>query len=273
MNKIFDRILPWVGVLTLLVLAACNSSPTPESPQQAVEEASDRLSLAGTAWELEFFGKPDDGLTVQAGTQLTVNYFVGRYTGSGGCIWYLGVYNADSNNLLMETPARTRLLCEPSEIMVQEGTFMDSLLAITSYEMEGEKLVGYTGGDQRLLTFVPAQLAPFDETTWNLKLMREGKDLVSIISGSTVTAQFQGDQMSGSGGCNTYNATVNVSGDTLTISDAASTEMACSEPERVLEQETKYLAALQSVAKYTLAGQTLILLDNNDQVVLLFGAV
>jgi heat shock protein HslJ len=270
MKKTLTWVLILMGALTL-ILSSCSQS-TPESPQEAVEEKVSQLSLAGTAWEAESFGGPDDTLPVLPDTRLTVNYLIERYAGSGGCNWYLGVYSTDGSSLRMQTPATTRLICESAEIMQQEGLFMNSLLDVTEYRMEGDKLVAYTVEDQRLLTLVPAQPTPFEGTTWDLKFIYNGKEWQPVIPGSTVTAQFEGDQISGSAGCNNYHATATREGETLTIGDVASTRKACADPEGVMDQETTVLSMLPSVTGYQAAGYALALLDADGQAILMFGA-
>ena len=138
--------------------------------------------------------------------------------------------------------------------------------------MEGDKLVAYTVENQRLMTLAPAQPSPFEGTTWTLKLIYNGREWRPVVLVSTVTAQFEGDQMSGSGGCNTYQATVARAGETLTISNVASTEQTCSDPAGVMDQETTYLSMLSSVTGYQAAGHALALLDADGQAILMFGA-
>ena len=255
----------------ILTLSGCFQS-TPESPQEAVEEKVSQLSLAGTAWEAESFGGPDDTLPVLPDMRPTVNYLVERYAGSGGCNWYLGVYSTDGSSLRMQTPATTRTICESAEIMQQEGLFMDSLLNVTEYRMEGDKLLAYTVENQRMLTLVPAQPSPFEGTVWELKFIYNGKEWQPVIPGTTVTAQFEGDQMSGSAGCNDYQATVTIEGETMTIGDVASTRKVCADPEGVMDQETILVSMLSSVTGYRAAGHALALLNADGQAILLFGA-
>jgi heat shock protein HslJ len=268
------KTLAWHLILMgalILTLSGCSQS-TPESPQQAVEDTVSQLSLAGTAWEVESFGGPGDRLAVLPDTSLTVNYLVERYAGFGGCNWYMGVYSTDGSNLWMETPATTAVICESQELMEQEGIFETSLVNVTEYKMEGDKLLAYTVEDQQLLTLVPAQPTPFEGTTWDLKLVYNGEELQPVIPESTVTAQFEGDQMSGSAGCNNYNATVTIEGETLTISNLSYTEKACADPEGIMDQETMYVTMLSSVTGLRVAGHTLALLDADGQAVLMFGA-
>jgi heat shock protein HslJ len=269
LRKITRRPLLWLGIL-ILALAGCN--PTPESPAQAVEEKASELQLAGTAWELESIGEPEDEIVAIEGTHPTLNMFVDRYVGFSGCNWFLGVYAVSDDTLRFQTPASTRLYCtEPPDVMNQEATYMTALVNITEFQMEGDKLLAFTVENQRLLTFSPAEPMPFETTTWVLKLFDQDGTWMPVILGSEVTAQFEGEQVSGSAGCNSYSGTVATEGAKLTISEVTATAMACPEPEGLMAQEEIYLSALGTVTGYQQAGVTLALLNSEGQPVLLFG--
>ena len=87
--------------------------------------------------------------------------------------------------------------------------------------------------------------------------------VVSVILGTEITAYFGEDgQLTGSAGCNNYTATYEIDGDQIKIGPAATTRMACGEPEGVMEQEAAYLAALEMASSYQFEDQKrLILLD------------
>ena len=76
---------------------------------------------------------------------------------------------------------------------------------------------------------------------------------------STVTFQRE-DQVIGSGGCNRYFGRLGLSGSTLSVSDVGNTRMMCS-PVSVMEQEQRFLAALQAAVAWRREGDTLVLLD------------
>ena len=88
-----------------------------------------------------------------------------------------------------------------------------------------------------------------------------GKQAVVSASADTeVTAIFGEDgQLSGSAGCNTYNAPYTVDGDKIKIGPAITTRMMCEQP--IMDQETLYLAAIQTAATYKAAGSKLELRD------------
>ena len=113
----------------------------------------------------------------------------------------------------------------------------------------------------------PADSSTLAGTQWVLVTLG-GK---APLAGATVpSAEFTADQISGSTGCNHYFGTYEASGSDLTLGAVASTEMACLQPEGVMDQEQAFLAALASVTSYRLAGAGLELLDGAGNVVLSF---
>ena len=74
----------------------------------------------------------------------------------------------------------------------------------------------------------------------------------NLIEDTEITATFDGDkgEISGSAGCNTYFAAYEVKGDKLTVSQMAWTEMACLNPEGVMDQEQEYLSLLGTARSF-----------------------
>ena len=87
--------------------------------------------------------------------------------------------------------------------------------------------------------------------------------VVSGVADTEVTAVFGADgQLSGSAGCNRYNAPYTVDGDKITIGAPATTRMMCPQP--IMEQEAQYLAAIQLAATYNVQGTRLDLRSAED---------
>lgn len=68
-----------------------------------------------------------------------------------------------------------------------------------------------------------------------------------------LTTNFEGDRISGSGGCNRFTGTYQTESNKLSIGALASTRMACEES--MMNQETKYLTALQGAQRYEVNSQ------------------
>lgn len=93
-----------------------------------------------------------------------------------------------------------------------------------------------------------------------------------LASTAPPSAEFSADEISGSTGCNHYFGAYEVSGTEITIRDLASTEMACMDPEGMMDQEQAFLAALRETANYSLAGDRLEFLDATGSVRMVFEA-
>ena len=91
-------------------------------------------------------------------------------------------------------------------------------------------------------------------TPWVLVMYGEPASPTVVEAGTVVTAVFAADgSLTGSAGCNNYSTTYQVSGDQLTVnSPMAVTAMAC---EAGMEQESVYLAALETAQSYEINAQ------------------
>jgi heat shock protein HslJ len=292
--------LTFVIVVLLALAAGCGTTAPEATPnpaeaeataEAAVEEFVAAYPLAATAWELDYFGPPEDPFPMLPNTRATLLYFWDRYAGFDGCNWFLGIYSATTEGELRnQMPASTRNLCESEELNEQAGLYVSSLLNVTEYQLEGEQLIANTAGEQRLLTFNPAKPVPMPGTEWGLGFWwqadREQWNPVVPFSTTTITFRAEGEA-SGSGGCNNY--TVSYEGDlqiekvmeatdtyaelpTLTFGPVAAQLVECAEPEGIMDQEQGYFTALGSVAYYFKLGGMLMMLDAEGAPLLMFAA-
>lgn len=72
----------------------------------------------------------------------------------------------------------------------------------------------------------------------------------SPIAGKDMTAKFNSGEISGSASCNHYFGGYKVSGDRITIEGLGWTEMACMDPEGIMEQEQIIMNLLSLAAEY-----------------------
>ena len=90
----------------------------------------------------------------------------------------------------------------------------------------------------------------------------EGRRVLDQVQ-STLTFE-SAERIVGSTGCNRYFAPLQVSGMALRIGMGGSTRRAC--PPEVVDQESRFLAALDAVRTYRRDGSTLLLSDDGGQV-------
>jgi ABC-type amino acid transport substrate-binding protein len=116
---------------------------------------------------------------------------------------------------------------------------------------------------------------PLAGTQWQVQSYYDATSggMASPLADTQLTAEFTGGETAGEGvvggsaGCNTYTAGYTVDGDSLSIGEAAVTMMFC---EGVMDQETAFLAALQSASSFNLETERLQILDDQDQMVVDF---
>jgi heat shock protein HslJ len=108
--------------------------------------------------------------------------------------------------------------------------------------------------------------------TWVLERYAAGDaQFRPVLNGTQITAVFGADGLlSGSGGCNIYAAQYEAGGQVLTIGPVASAKTICSQPPGLMNQETAYLTALDTVTAYQFADEGLRLLDEGGRTVLAF---
>jgi heat shock protein HslJ len=106
------------------------------------------------------------------------------------------------------------------------------------------------------------------DTAWTLVSLSGG----DLIPGTTITIEFADDTFSGSGGCNHCGGSYQTSGESLSVSDVFSTEMACMDPAGVMDQESAYLATLRTVDSYQIAHDRLEMFDEAGTQILAFVA-
>jgi len=99
---------------------------------------------------------------------------------------------------------------------------------------------------------------PLNGTAWTVTGFNNGRGAVTgPHSGTTLTARFGEQQISGSAGCNNFFGTYSVSGSYITIQKPGTGMMFCSEPPEIMEQVHEYLAGLTSSASFRFDGDGL----------------
>lgn len=272
-----------IGVMVLaLFFAGCTMPEQPGQPPATVlttppptAAPTERPQLAGTSWTL-ISGLSGTGTwNVLPGTLITATFGEdGRVSGSAGCNNYFASYQSRTNTLTIGTPATTRMYCaEPAGIMNQETLYLSNLEGAATYAIEGDLLMIYDTTGKTLLTYrrgIPEPMPlSFEGTPWLLDFYRAADGtMTAVLPDTPVTAVFEGGNLTGSAGCNSYFGSYTITGESgIAIGPLGSTLMYCGEP-GVMDQETAYLALLSSAVKYGISGAQLTLYDASGMPIL-----
>lgn len=217
----------------------------------------------GKTWKLAYYSSEDgEEIQVLPGSKITAQFQNGQVTGNAGCNNYFGSYQVEGGTIRFTEIGSTEMFCgEPEGVMEQETLFLQLLTTSASFDVAEDQLTIADNEGNAILVFTPTEPLQLVGTDWRLNFYNDGKGaFISLLSGTEITAQFGEDgKLTGSAGCNTYNATYTLDGEAIEIGPAAITMMFCEEPAGVMEQEMAYLAALDSVARFRIEGDGLIM--------------
>ena len=267
-----NRAVPWgvaaCVVAAALALAGCgdDSDGSRSTSTSSGGGAAGVAALGASSWSLAAstsLGVPTDGVSV------TAEFRDGRVFGSSGCNTYRGPFTASGSSLRIGPDlATTQIACAPGPTAV-ERAYLARLPKVRSYRMEGEALILEGSDGAALLVYDAVDGAAAIVGSWNATSFYTGNAVESPATGSTPTAVFDASNVSGNGGCNSFNGAYSVKGDGITIGPLASTMMACADPARQT-QEQQYLAALEAAKTFTVTGASLQLFRPGGTIAAIF---
>ncbi|MDX1413703.1 MAG: META domain-containing protein, partial [Candidatus Promineifilaceae bacterium] len=246
------------------------------TPMETETEVEETKSLEGTTWSLISYLTPNgESLNVLPDTRITIEFKDGQIAGSAGCNNYFGTYELNGDALSIGPTGSSMRFCEPEEVMLQETAYLALLSTVTSYEIAGDQLQLKNEAGDNVFLFAEEAAVSLTGTNWEVVSYNNGNQaVISVIDGTRITAVFGDDGvMGGSAGCNNYSAGFETEGENIVIGPAASTEMFCADPEGVMDQETLYLAAIQSATVFSIDNDMLELRDDNGALQASFRAV
>jgi heat shock protein HslJ len=221
------------------------------------------LTLEDALWGLQSYQDMEGNTqTVLEGTEPTIQFDGVQVNGYTGCNNISAGYEVNGNNIAIGQAISTLAACVPPEAADQERAYLAGLEAAATYEISGDTLTLRDEAGNDLVVFKAVEPLSLEGTLWVMTNYNNGQGgVVSALPDVVVTAQFAEGQVSGSAGCNSYNAGYEVDESNLTIEQAIATRAFCGEPEGIMEQENAYLAALPQTASFTIQGDRLDLFD------------
>jgi heat shock protein HslJ len=257
--------------------------PVPNPPADAsslrytlIEAVSKTPSLEGRLWMLErYVGGEGQEKAVIPDTEISAEFREGQLSGKSGCNQYFGPYQLSGDQLTAGPIAATEMFCiQPAGTMEQERAYLEALQRVARYQVTDRQLELVDGGGKVVLAYGILEPTPLAGTTWRLVGYNNGQGgFASYLQDTEITALLGEDgQMSGSAGCNSYKAAYQARDGAFGVGPVALTRKMCSQPEGIMEQETAYVAALESVASYQIRGDVLEMWDANGTRALTFAA-
>jgi heat shock protein HslJ len=240
--------------------------------KRPVDASAGQPPIVGV-WDLFSYNNGKGAIeTVIIGSTTTADFQAdGKLAGSAGCNQYSATYTTSgSTGITITQPITTLMACE-NNLMQQETQYLSLLQQAAKYEISGDQLILFDSSGTKILIYKkhinkPATIVG----VWDLFSYNTGTGAIqTVIIGSTTTADFGAvGKLSGSGGCNQYSATYTTSGQEITITQPASTRMACENA--LMQQETQYLSLLPKAGTYTITGDQLTLFDSTGTKLLIY---
>ena len=109
-------------------------------------------------------------------------------------------------------------------------------------------------------------------TTWKLTSLATETGMNNTLPNTTITANFDDGNVTGSSGCNRYFGSYQLNKTEINIGQVGSTLMFCADPDGVMTQETTYLLLLKNVTSYAISNNELTLSDSLGNPQLVFEA-
>ena len=259
------RMLIGLGILTIgLVAAACSSTGG-----GSTSAGGTGGTLDGTSWTLKTYDVSGTATPVPAGMVVDAKFAAGKVAGFAGCNTYTGSATISGATLKIGPTATTMMACEPA-VSAVETAYLANLALSATFTATADGLTIFGSDGKQLLVYGAAPANPL-QGEWNVTGYNNGKQATtSAIAGTTLTAAFTPDgKVAGNAGCNTYNGEYKLDGTSLTVGPLATTMMACDQA--IMDQETQFLAALQTPTTVETSGATVTLRDASGAAQVILG--
>lgn len=89
-----------------------------------------------------------------------------------------------------------------------------------------------------------------------------------LLHGTAMTAFIQNGEINGSASCNHYFGSYTTKGDQIQIEGLGWTEMACMDPEGIMDQEQQVMAMFSQAEKYSIEGQILQITTSSGEIMI-----
>ncbi len=268
------RPLYLVAALTMLLIAACQSAApaTPTPAPLTDEQLNAAAEIFETTWTVQEFFGADGPIAPIEGTYPSINFMTDRFDGYTGCNYFVGTYRTTADqHVELDPPAVTKAVCDSEELTQQESAFLTILITADAFAYDNET-IKLSGDDRELMTLQPLEPVPFEGTTWHYSFYQgQSPQWQPALPDTVVTSVFDGGVISGNTGCNDYSGAYTIDGDVISITDLVATDNTCTEPADIMDQEERYLSALETATNIKISARTIELYDP-ERPIMLFSA-
>lgn len=256
-----------VFVTALMALGACGSDDEPDAG------AARGGPLQGT-WDLTRYSSGGTLRELPAGLTTEATFAGDRVSGRAAINTYRGAFQADgAGGELSVGPLASTQIGGPPEALAAETDYLKALESAATFSSDGERLTIADSSGETVLTYEASDATIVG--AWQVTGYNNGKEaVVSLVAGSEITAAFGEDlTLTGDSGVNTYRTSYETTPGTggaagISIAPPASTLKAG--PPELMEQEQRYLRALESAETYTIQAGRLELRDGSDAIAVTF---
>jgi heat shock protein HslJ len=249
--------------VALMVLGACGSDDEPDAG------AARGGPLQGT-WDLTLYASDGALRELPAGLTTEATFASDRVSGRAAVNTYRGAFQADgAEGELSVGPLASTQIGGPPEALAAETDYLKALESAATFSSDGERLTIADASGETVLTYEASDATIVG--AWQVTGYNNGKEaVVSLAAGSEITAVFGEDlTLTGDSGVNTYRTTYETtpgSGGATGIAIAPPASTLKAGPPELMEQEQRYLRALESAATYTIQAGRLELRDGSDAI-------
>ena len=245
------------GLLALTAVAIGCGGEDPEPPP------ADPAQLRGGQWSL----LAGAGIAIATTGGPTVEFSADRVNGNDGCNNFSTDYKVKGATMRFgEQQVSTMIACDPE---AGDEAFNAALAEVAEWTIDDGELILSDTDAAELLRFEPATPAGH----WRALSLLSEDAVTTLPEGVEITAELSAEDgsLSGSAGCNEYGGSFKAgAGGRIAIRELFATEMACTEPEGVMELEQSYLEAIPRTAAYRLDGDQMTLLSRAGTILVVF---
>jgi heat shock protein HslJ len=246
-------------VVAALGLAACSRGGVAPAPP-----------LEGSRWVL----MPESlGVPVPEGVTVTAIFADGAVSGSSGCNSYRGAVERSGSDLRIGPNLVTTDRACDAAVADVERTYLSRLTATRTYGVSPDGLM--LAPEKGPALSFRAQPAGPPAGLWQVTGFRSPGtgDVAAPLPGTAVTLGLRADGEIEGRACNSYGGPWRADGTAITVGPLWQTEMYCSSPPGVSEQEVTYLEALRAATGWRVEDDRLTLTDRDGRPVVTATAV